>query len=104
MVLVLGHEADRILTYLKEILDDPRIGATINYRYREGMSSSLQHGLLQVCSAFPSIMVILGDHPLLDSDTIDFLLDKFKDSEKDICVSEPSGSAGPPSDLQQKVL
>jgi molybdenum cofactor cytidylyltransferase len=96
VVLVLGHEADRILACLKEILDNPRIGVTVNYRYREGMSGSLRHGLLQVCSAFPAIMVILGDHPLLDSGTIDLLLDKFNDSEKDICVSTHSGRQGHP--------
>jgi molybdenum cofactor cytidylyltransferase len=96
VVLVLGHEAGGIVACLKEILDNPRIEVTVNSRYREGLSSSLRHGLLQVCSAFPSIMVILGDHPLLDSGTIDLLLHRFRDSEKDICVPCHRGRQGHP--------
>jgi molybdenum cofactor cytidylyltransferase len=86
VVLVLGHESERIIAALGERLNDARISVTLNERYRDGMSSSLQHGLLQVSGSFPSIMVILGDQPFLDHGTIDLLLAKFRDSDKDICV------------------
>ena len=96
VVLVLGHESDRIIAALGERLNDPRISVTLNDRYRDGMSSSLQHGLLQVSASFPSIMVILGDQPFLDQHTIDLLLAKFRDSDKDICVPCLKGRQGLP--------
>ena len=96
VVLVLGHESDRILAALGDRLKDRRIVVTVNERYREGMSSSLKHGLLMVGDAFPSIMVILADHPFLDAGTIDLLLDKFRSSDKDICVPCFGGRQGVP--------
>jgi len=96
VVLVLGHESDRILAALGDRLRDRRIEVTVNERYREGMSSSLKHALLTVGAAFPSIMVILADHPFLDARTIDLLLDKFRSSDKDICVPCFKGRQGVP--------
>lgn len=96
VVLVLGHECERIITALAERLSDPRIVVAVNERYREGMSSSLQHGLLQVAATFPSIMVILADQPFLDSGTIDLLLARFRSSDKDICAPCFKGRQGLP--------
>jgi molybdenum cofactor cytidylyltransferase len=102
VVLVLGHESDRILAALGDRLKDHRIMVTVNERYREGMSSSLQHALLMVRSAYPSIMVILADHPFLDAGTIDLLLDRFRDSDKDICVPCFRGRQGVPVSLSSR--
>jgi molybdenum cofactor cytidylyltransferase len=96
VVLVLGHESDRILAALADRLKDPRLVVTVNDRYREGMSSSLQHGLLKVRAAFPSIMVILADHPFLDSALIDLLFSRFLASDKDICLPCHEGRQGVP--------
>ena len=96
VVLVVGHESDRIIAALGEGLNDPRIAVTVNDRYREGMSGSLQHGLLQIRATFPSIMVILADHPFLDDAAIDLLLVKFRNSDKDICVPCFRGRQGVP--------
>lgn len=102
VVLVLGHESERIIAAMGEMLNDQRISVTLNERYREGMSSSLQQGLLQVSGSFPSIMVILGDQPFLDHGTIDLLLAKFRDSDKDICVPCLKGRQGVPVILSSR--
>ena len=96
VVLVLGHESDRIVASLGEQLNDPRLLVTVNDHYRNGMSSSLQHGLLQVAASFPSIMVLLADQPFLDHQIIDLLLEKFRSSDKDICVPCFQGRQGVP--------
>ncbi|SPF34176.1 putative MobA-related glycosyltransferase [Syntrophobacter sp. SbD1] len=102
VILVLGHESGRIIAALGERLKDPRISVTINERYRDGMSGSLQQGLLQAGGSFPSIMVILGDQPFLDHGTIDLLLAKFRDSDKDICVPCLKGRHGLPVILSSR--
>lgn len=96
VVLVLGHESGRILTALGERLNDLRLSVIVNHRYRDGMSSSLRHGLVEVAAGFPSIMVILADQPFLDHRTIDLLLAKFRNSDKDICLPCFKGRQGVP--------
>ena len=95
VVLVLGHESEAIGAALGLPWPDPRLSATVNRRYGEGMSTSLQEGLRQVLG-FPSIMVILADHPYLDYRLIDLLLTSFRNSGKDICAPFCNGRQGSP--------
>ena len=62
----------------------------------------MQHALLRVRAAFPSIMVILADHPFLDYATIDLLLARFLGSDKDICVPCFKGRQGVPVSLSSR--
>jgi len=97
VVLVLGHMGATIREKLSQRqLDHPKLRVELNPRYKEGMSSSLQAGLRAVECQFPSIMVILGDMPLVQSDTINFLLDSFRGSGKLICAPVYQGKRGLP--------
>ncbi len=96
VVLVLGAEAETILASLGQLAFDPHLSFTINPRFEEGMSSSLRAGLRQ-SSNFPSIMVILADHPYLDHRLIDLLLTSFRNSDKDICLPCCNGRQGSPT-------
>jgi molybdenum cofactor cytidylyltransferase len=97
VLLVLGHEAARIIETLGPFLLDPRFRLVINERYREGMAYSLRTGLLHLKGEFPSIMFLLGDQPLLDAPTIDLLLERFWSSDRDICVPVYRGRRGNPA-------
>ena len=97
VVLVLGHMAETIREKLSpRQLDHPKLRVELNPRYKEGMSSSLQTGLRAVERQFPSIMVILGDMPLVQSDTINYLLNCFRGSNKLICAPVYQGKRGLP--------
>jgi len=96
IVLVLGYRSDKIITTIGDHLQDPKLHTVINPRYQEGMSGSIQHGLMEIKDEFPSVMIILGDHPLLDTATINILLDRFRSSDKAICVPAYKGSKGLP--------
>jgi molybdenum cofactor cytidylyltransferase len=96
VVVVLGHEADKIRVALAEVLSHPRLRILLNPRYREGMSSSLRAGLLPLLDDFPSVMFLLGDQPFLHARTIDLLLERFWSSDKDICVPVCEGRRGNP--------
>jgi molybdenum cofactor cytidylyltransferase len=96
LILVLGHEAGEILAALGTLAEHRRIKTIINDRYADGMASSLQTGLLEVKDEFPSVMFLLGDQPLVGATTINLLLSRFQDSDKDICVPVCGGRRGNP--------
>lgn len=97
VVMVLGHEHQKILQALGAKTHLPRLQFVINHHYREGQSRSLLAGLTIVYEAFHSVMFLLGDQPLVQSDTINHLLESFWNSEKEICVPVCRGKRGNPS-------
>lgn len=86
IVLVLGHEHARIRRALGTGINRQRLQVVINERYAEGQSRSLRAGLAAVRRRFSSVMFLLGDQPRVNSSTIDYLLDRFRESPKPICV------------------
>jgi molybdenum cofactor cytidylyltransferase len=97
VVLVLGHDHQNILRALGARAAHERLQVVVNRRYLEGQSRSLQAGLLKIRQAFPAVMFLLGDQPMLDSKTIDLMLDRFRYSGKDICVPVCKGKKGNPT-------
>ena len=97
IVLVLGHEHQRIMQRLGPLMTQPRLQVVINRRYREGQSQSLRAGLSEVRKEFSAAMFLLGDQPRLRSATIDHLLECFWNSRKSICVPVYRGIRGNPT-------
>lgn len=97
IVLVLGHAHQNILQALGARTSHKRLQVVINHNYLEGQSRSVQAGLSVIRQAFPAVMFLLGDQPMLDSRTIDHLLERFRDSGKDICVPVYKGKRGNPT-------
>ena len=48
-------------------------------------------------AGFPSAMFLLGDQPFVDAELINWLLDRFRRSDKDICVPVCHGKRGNPT-------
>jgi len=101
-LLVLGHKYQEILTALGEKTRHPDLQIVNNHHYQDGQSTSLQAGLDQVRDKFPATMFLLGDQPMLDSETIDALLEQFWISDKDIGVPVFEGKRGNPVIFSQK--
>jgi molybdenum cofactor cytidylyltransferase len=97
VVLVVGHEHQKIIQALGPKATHPRLQVVTNLRYRAGQSSSLQTGLLEIQARSSSVMFLLGDQPMLKTATIDHILDRFRHSEKDICVPVWKGKRGNPT-------
>ena len=97
IVLVLGHDHQNILQALETRTTQERLQVVINHRYLEGQSRSLQAGLLKIRQAFPAVMFLLGDQPMLDSSVINHILERFRYSGKDICVPVCKGKRGNPT-------
>ena len=96
IVLVLGHESDTIIETLGLVPEHQKLLAIVNPVYKEGMSASLKFGLKAVKDRYPSIMVMLGDQPLIEARTIDRILEAFRTSPKPICQAVNQGRQGHP--------
>ena len=103
VVLVLGHEYQSILQALGTKVRRPRLEVVINHKYHEGQSSSLKTGLESVRKTFSSIMYLLADQPMINSKTINLLLDQFHDSEREICVPVFEGQRGNPTIFKRPI-
>ena len=102
VLLVLGYQHQAILSALGEKTRHPDLQIVNNPDYQDGQSTSLQAGLDRVRDKFPAIMFLLGDQPMLDSQTIDVLLEQFWISGRDIGVPVFEGKRGNPVIFSQK--
>jgi molybdenum cofactor cytidylyltransferase len=92
VIVVVGYKAEDVI---KAIAAKP-IKLVINPDYEQGMSTSIIAGLNLVHSGVRGIMLALGDQPLVDSQTIDRLMDEFYNHDKGIVVPTYQGRRGHP--------
>jgi molybdenum cofactor cytidylyltransferase len=104
IILVLGHEQQKIIDALGEKAALPRVQVVPASGYRQGLSLSLKAGLAAVKRKYPSVMFLLGDQPLVTAKTINRLLEEFWKSDKDICVPVYRGKRGNPTLFSQNLF
>jgi molybdenum cofactor cytidylyltransferase len=95
-ILVLGFGAEKILQQLGDRLVHPSLSVVTNAAWHEGMATSLRAGMAQIDSSLDSIMIILGDFPLLTAGIIDQVLYAHRTSGKGICLPVREGRWGHP--------
>lgn len=78
VILVLGHEAHRIL----KKIPTQKIKVVINTDYREGMSSSLRKGLAAMKEKSTAFLVVLADQPGIRKEIINQLIQSFHKSRE----------------------
>ena len=103
VVLVLGHQHQAILQALGTKADHHKLKVVINHNYRDGQSTSLKAGLLSVRQTFGSVMYLLGDQPMINTEIIDHMLDQFRQSEKDLCVPVCKKKRGNPTVFRRPI-
>jgi molybdenum cofactor cytidylyltransferase len=77
IILVLGHEADRIRKSLSAL----PIKTVINPDYKQGMASSLRHGLLAMDRGSEAFLVLLADQPGIGPEVINILIRTFQQAD-----------------------
>ncbi len=92
IILVLGHEAERI----QRVVDLRGITCVRNAAYSRGQSTSLKAGLDRVSDRVCGAMFLLGDQPLVEEDTIDALIRAFEETEKSMVMPVSRGRRGNP--------
>jgi molybdenum cofactor cytidylyltransferase len=78
LIIVLGHEAQKIECSLSE--QDKRIKFVTNENYREGMSTSIKCGVLTASKESEAFLIALGDQPLISPKIINRLIEKYQSS------------------------
>ena len=96
-MLVLGYAHQKILKALGEKLQHSKLLVAINLQHNKGQSLSLHAGLSEVKEDYPAVMFLLGDQPMLNTSSINVLLEKFWSCEKDICVPTYRGKRKTPA-------
>ena len=74
VILVLGHEADRIL----QRVDTRQVKVVINKNYREGMITSIQQGLMNLNDKAEAFFIVLADQPGVGPEVFDRLISEFR--------------------------
>jgi molybdenum cofactor cytidylyltransferase len=92
IIVVLGYRAEEIT---KTIATKP-VEIAISPNYKQGMSAAIIAGLNLVASQSQAVMLALGDQPLVDSQTINRLIDEFYNHDKGIVIPTYQGKRGHP--------
>ena len=92
VIVVVGYRAKEVI---KTIATKPVKLAT-NPDYQQGMSTSIIAGLNLVDSRAQSVMLALGDQPLINSQTINRLVKGFYNHDKGIAIPTYQGRRGHP--------
>jgi molybdenum cofactor cytidylyltransferase len=105
VVLVLGHQPEQVRTHLAAYTTHPDLNVVENPDYLQGMSTSLRLGIqtLQVHGytkspgeSVDSVLVLLGDQPLITVQHIDALIATYKTTGKRIIAPTYEGKRGNP--------
>jgi molybdenum cofactor cytidylyltransferase len=81
IVVVLGEQADEVGGALAGVLDE-RVELIGNPRYREGVGTSIAHGVRACSWGASPILIVPGDTPFFTTDDIDALVDAHSKGAK----------------------
>jgi molybdenum cofactor cytidylyltransferase len=100
VILVLGHEAERI----RQKVPAQKIMVVINRHYKEGMSTSIRTGLMAMDKKAEAFMVVLADQPAISKGIFNRLIQSFEGArpEKSIVLPTYRGTRGHPVLLGMK--
>lgn len=103
VIIVLGAQVEAAK---REIADLP-VRVALNRQWQTGISSSIKLGLKEMLSLEPqidAITITLCDQPLIDSDVIDRLAERFLITRKPIVAAKYLGVIGVPSVFSREMF
>jgi molybdenum cofactor cytidylyltransferase len=103
IVLVLGASAGAIRRQLPQPLLEG-VKVVVNPAYGQGMASSLREGLSAVDRESDAALIILGDQPFLQPQTLHQIIDGYRGSRAQIVVPTYQGERGNPVLLDRSVF
>jgi molybdenum cofactor cytidylyltransferase len=99
IVVVLGHEADRVRTAIPL----HGIRAIVNDAYEDGMSTSIRAGVRAANSRSKGFLIVLGDQPFVTSKTVGELIARRNESRATIVIPTFRGQRGNPVVLDRSL-
>ncbi len=100
VILVLGHDAERIL----QTVDTHKVKVVVNKNYREGMITSIQQGLMNLKDKVEAFFIVLADQPGVRPEIFDLLIGEFRRvaPQKNIVLPTFRGRRGHPALFGEK--
>ncbi len=92
VIVVLGHKSEEMM---RKLANRP-VKIAINPIYHQGMSTSIAKGLSLVNNRAQAIMVALADQPLINSQTINRLIEESLSYDKGIVIPAYQAERGHP--------
>lgn len=106
ILVVLGYQSDEIRSHIKHYTNHDQITIVENEHYQQGMSSSLRIGIqtlltdncrkIHIASHVDSVLIVLGDQPLITPAIIDALIIAYRATGKAIVAPLYKGKRGSP--------
>jgi molybdenum cofactor cytidylyltransferase len=106
IIIVLGHQSNRVRSHIKQYSTHDDITLVENAHYQLGMSSSLRIGIqtlltngYRICHnshQIDSVLIVLGDQPLITPKIIDALITAYRSTGKAIVAPLYKGKRGSP--------
>ena len=93
IIVVLGYRAEEVI----ETIAAKPVKLVVNPDYKQGMSTSIIAGLNLADSGTQAVMLVLGDQPLTNSQTINQLIEEFYNHDKGIVIPTYQGRRGHPT-------
>jgi molybdenum cofactor cytidylyltransferase len=103
IVLILGFSAE---TIRQRISDSPmkNLRIVVNHKYGQGMATSLRTGLAALSENTDAALIVLADQPFIRPETLDRIIDQYRQSDAQIVIPIFQGSRGNPVLLDRSVF
>jgi molybdenum cofactor cytidylyltransferase len=92
VVVVLGHEADRV----RPVLGKRPVKAVINDAYRQGMLSSVKCGVRAVGRDYDAVLFALGDQPHIECAVVSEVIRAYRTGHAGIVIPRYGAKKGHP--------
>jgi molybdenum cofactor cytidylyltransferase len=93
VVVVLGHESDRVERALVGVPCRP----VLNERHRSGQGSSFRFGIASVPESASAAVVLLADMPMVTAEMIAAVVNLYRATGAPLVLSEYAGVSAPPT-------
>jgi len=100
IVVVLGHRANEILATIAA----KKLRTIVNDAYREGMGTSLRAGISVLPPETDAALIVLADQPFVRPETLQLLMEQYRNSGAQIVIPMYKGFRGNPVLLDRSVF
>lgn len=100
VVVVLGHEAERVRAELEGL----SCRAVVNARHGEGASTSLRAGVAEVPGEASALIVVLADMPFVTAAMLRAMVDRYAATRAPVVVSRYGDVEAPPTLFDRSIF
>jgi molybdenum cofactor cytidylyltransferase len=104
LLLVIGHEGERVLAALEGLRHDPKLMVVRNPRWRSGRASSVNAAIERLPEDARGAVFLQGDMPLMTHQVIDRVAEEFAKSGARLCFPLYRGEKGHPVAFSRELL